>query len=156
MSVLQRHPANSEVPDLSAVRRPVPAPMCPKVPAAEVLRDLRAADTSWAALGMRRPVAPTQPAPLTLTDWSKKLAWTWAYAESAIAVCIKDAKAMIGSDRNAVGALFAPLFADLVDLAAEIDDDRGALCGHVNAERVLLSDLAPAADALVQKAGVER
>ena len=148
MSVLQRHPANSEVPDLSAVRRPAPAPTCPKVPTTVVLAELRAADTSWATPARR----PVEPEPLTLTDWSKKLAWTWAYAESAITVCVKDAKAVIGSDRNAVGALFAPLFADLADFAAEVDDARGALCGHINAERVLLADLAPIVDAQVQKA----
>jgi hypothetical protein len=144
--------------------------------AATVLRDLRATDAplsptairdahdrgSWlpASVGLARvPLVPLpDTAPLTQTDWSKKLAWVLAYADSAIAVCVRTAKAELGADRNAAGTLFAPLFADLADLYAEIDDARGALCGHVNAERVLLAELAALAPLAtqVQKAGAER
>lgn len=67
-----------------------PAPIAPSAPlpakrahAAEVLRELRAADTSWAALGMRQPVAPQLPAPRPLPGIA-----TIAYL-SAVSVAIR-------------------------------------------------------------------
>jgi len=117
--------------------------------AAAVLRDLRAADTSWTALGMRRPVAPTPAAPLTLTDWSARLASDWESVDAQLnRLRVRIAAEQVGLERShavAVCMLTQPLFAELADFAAEIDDDRGALCGHVNAERVLLAALAPLA-----------
>lgn len=76
--------------------------------------------------------------PLELTDWSEKLAWTLAYVDAAVAVRVKNAKAELGSDRNAVGALFAPFFAQLADLAAELDDDRAALYAGIAGEHALI------------------
>ena len=155
------HPTDErQVPDLRAVPvppRPASQPgrreHAPAVLA--FLRGIDAADTTPAGLGMRRPAAPTPPEPIVLTDWSKKLAWTWAYAESAVAVLVKNTKAKLGADRNAVGALFAPLTDELADFAAELDDDRAAVFADLNAERVMvhdgLAELAPFADAV--KAG---
>ena len=58
MKSLLPHPAGSEVPDLSAVRRPAAAPTHPKVPTLDVLAWLRAAGADPAAFGMRRPAPP--------------------------------------------------------------------------------------------------
>lgn len=140
MSVLKTRRRVEAPPERPRAVAPAPLPPLPLgAPArsAAVLADLRAADRM---LGMTRPAAPR---PIALTDWSKKLAWTLAYADAAVVVCVRDAKAQLGSDRNAVGALFRPLFVELADFAAETDDDRGAMLADVNAERVLLAELAP-------------
>jgi len=121
------------------IQRP-PLPLGAPARAVAALAEMRAADR---ALGLRLPSAPSTPHPIVQTDWLKKLAWTWAYADAAIVVRVRDAKAQLGSDRNAVGALFKPLFVELADFAAETDDDRGAMLANVNAERVLIAELVP-------------
>lgn len=60
------HPDEALIPVATSRRAPV-APSAPlpakRAHAAEILRELRAADTTPAALGMRRPTAPTAPQP---------------------------------------------------------------------------------------------
>ena len=133
-----------------------PAPSVPlparRAHADEVLRELRAEAPVDRTLGMRRPVAPQ---PVVLTDWSARLADGWKAVDVRLdKLHVRIAAEQVGMERShavAVCMLTRPLFADLADFAAELDDDRGAMLADVNAERVLLNELAPFADAV--KAG---
>jgi hypothetical protein len=100
--------------------------------AADVLPWLRAADTSWSALGMRRPTAPR---PIVLTDWSARIAADWTHInrrwdnarDALVRAIVRDTEA----DEYEVQVATAPLLAAIVDLTAVVMPQwRKALDGH--------------------------
>jgi hypothetical protein len=129
------HPTELQEARAVAEARPLP----PRKPfraaytgvAADVLPELLA-DTSWSALGMRRPATPR---PIALTDWSARIAddWThinrrWDNARDALVrAIVRDTEA----DEYEVQVATAPLLAAIVDLTAVVMPQwRKALDGH--------------------------
>jgi hypothetical protein len=119
------HPTELQEARAVAEARPLP----PRKPfraaytgvAADVLPELLA-DTSWSALGMRRPATPR---PIALTDWSARIADDWTHINRR--AIVRDTEA----DEYEVQVATAPLLAAIVDLTAVVMPQwRKALDGH--------------------------
>jgi hypothetical protein len=99
-------------------------------------------------LGLRipsGPVAPprlTSPTPIVLTDWSARLASDFGAVDSALGWLASNTQRCIEQAANVELYAVRMLFAALADFAAGTDDDRGAMLADVNAERVLIAELA--------------
>lgn len=135
MSLLHRHPLDEASP--VEPLRPVPATTRWPLRIDEQARSI-------AALAEMRAEAPVaffaaiNTEPLELTDWSAQLAEEWCGINMRLDSFAAARKAW--TETFLAKAVVPSL--SVADFIAELDDDRGAMLADVNAERVLLAELA--------------